>query len=39
MVQGVEIVDGFILDCNPANGELIKKVKCTTPAEVNPRVL
>jgi hypothetical protein len=36
MVQGVEVVDGYILDCNPATGELIERVKCTEPEEVNP---
>jgi acyl-CoA reductase-like NAD-dependent aldehyde dehydrogenase len=34
MVQGVVVEDGFILDVNPASGELIEKVPCSTPSEV-----
>jgi len=35
MVQGVEIVDGYIIDRDPATGEVIEKVKCATPEEAD----
>jgi betaine-aldehyde dehydrogenase/succinate-semialdehyde dehydrogenase/glutarate-semialdehyde dehydrogenase len=38
MVQGVEIVDGHIVDCDPANGNIIARVKCASPYEVDAMV-
>jgi len=38
MVQGVEIVDGHIVDCDPATGKVISRVKCTSPKEVDAMV-
>mmetsp|Transcript_15608 Transcript_15608/g.36313 ORF Transcript_15608/g.36313 Transcript_15608/m.36313 type:complete len:591 (-) Transcript_15608:510-2282(-) len=38
MVQGVEIVDGFIVDTDPATGEVIGRVRCTTETEVDRMV-
>lgn len=35
MVQGVLKEDGYLLNCNPATGELIEKVLCTTLEEVD----
>jgi succinate-semialdehyde dehydrogenase/glutarate-semialdehyde dehydrogenase len=35
MVQGVKIVEGSIVDENPANGEVIARVKVSTESEVN----
>ena len=34
MVQGVEVENGFLLDRDPANGELIEKVRINTMEEV-----
>ena len=34
MVQGVAIEDGCIVDTNPANGEVIARVPCSTPEEI-----
>lgn len=38
MVQGVVIEEGHIIDTNPANGEVLSHVKCTTPDEVDDMV-
>lgn len=38
MVQGVLIEDGCIVNTNPATGEVISRVACTTPSEVEEKV-
>lgn len=38
MVQGVLIENGCIVDTNPATGEVIARVPCTTPAQVDELV-
>ena len=38
MVQGVVIEDGHIVDVDPATGEVIARVKCSTPADVTAAV-
>ena len=38
MVQGVEIVDGCIVDTSPATGEIIGRVPVSTVAEVNAKI-
>lgn len=38
MVQGIEIVDGCIVDTNPATGEVIGRVPVSTVAEVNEKI-
>lgn len=38
MVQGVLIENGCIVDTNPATGEVISRVPCTTPSEVDTLV-
>jgi acyl-CoA reductase-like NAD-dependent aldehyde dehydrogenase len=35
MGQGVEIEDGCIVNTNPATGEILSRVKCTVPEEVD----
>lgn len=35
MGQGVEIDNGYIINKNPATGETISKVKCSTPEEID----
>jgi aldehyde dehydrogenase (NAD+) len=35
MVQGVLIEDGCLVNTNPATGEVISRVKCTLPEELN----
>jgi len=35
MVQGVLIENGCIVDTNPATGQVIARVSCTTPSEVD----
>jgi acyl-CoA reductase-like NAD-dependent aldehyde dehydrogenase len=40
MVQGVEIdSDGCLVNTNPATGEIISRVRCTTPDEIDEMVL
>jgi len=39
MVQGVQVEDGFLVNTNPATGEVIGKVEITTPEEVDATVL
>ena len=34
MVQGVSVVDGSIINVNPASGQVISRVACTTPDAV-----
>lgn len=34
MVQGVLTVDGYVIDVNPATGEEIARIKCSTAEEV-----
>ena len=38
MVQGVLIEDGCLVDTNPATGEVIGRVKCTTQAQVSATI-
>jgi acyl-CoA reductase-like NAD-dependent aldehyde dehydrogenase len=38
MVQGVIIEDGCLVNTNPATGEVISRVKCTLPEEVDRMV-
>ena len=38
MVQGVPIVDGCIVNTNPATGEVISRVRCTTPDELSKMI-
>eukprot|EP00980_Cylindrotheca_fusiformis_P006484 scaffold1377_cov126-Cylindrotheca_fusiformis.AAC.29 len=38
MGQGVVIEDGFIVNTNPATGEVISRVKCSLPEEVDQLV-
>lgn len=38
MVQGVAIEDGCLVDTDPATGEVIAKVKCSTPAEIEAAI-
>jgi acyl-CoA reductase-like NAD-dependent aldehyde dehydrogenase len=38
MVQGVQIVDGCIVDVNPATGEVIAHVKCSTQSDVESMI-
>lgn len=38
MVQGVVIENGCIVDTNPATGEVIARVPCTTPEQVDEMV-
>uniref|UniRef100_A0A7S3V078 Aldehyde dehydrogenase domain-containing protein n=1 Tax=Aplanochytrium stocchinoi TaxID=215587 RepID=A0A7S3V078_9STRA len=38
MVQGVEVQDGYLLDRNPADGSLIRKVKMSTSEEIEAAV-
>lgn len=38
MVQGVVIKDGCIIDTNPATGEIIARVPCTTPDQLDELV-
>ncbi|GKY95875.1 hypothetical protein MPSEU_000548100 [Mayamaea pseudoterrestris] len=38
MVQGISIVDGCIINKNPATNEVISKVPCTTPAELDEMI-
>ena len=38
MVQGVIIEDGCLVNTNPATGEVISRVKCTLPEEVDSMV-
>ena len=38
MVQGVVIEEGCIIDTNPATGEIIERVKTSTPEEVDAAV-
>ena len=35
MVQGIAIEDGCIVDVNPATGEVIANVPCSTPEEID----
>jgi len=35
MVQGVHIEDGFIININPATGEVLSRIKCTSASEVD----
>ncbi|KAL3939213.1 MAG: hypothetical protein SGBAC_006026 [Bacillariaceae sp.] len=35
MGQGVEVDDGFIINTNPATGEVVSKVKCSTQEEID----
>lgn len=39
MVQGVEIVNGHIVDCDPATGEVIQHIKCSTTEEIDAMVV
>jgi len=38
MGQGVELDDGFIINKNPATGEVISKVKCTSTEELDQAI-
>jgi aldehyde dehydrogenase (NAD+) len=38
MGQGVVVDDGFIVNTNPATGEIISRVKCSLPEEVDHMV-
>jgi succinate-semialdehyde dehydrogenase/glutarate-semialdehyde dehydrogenase len=38
MVQGVPIVDGYIVNSNPATGDEINRIPCTTPAQLDDLV-
>ncbi len=38
MVQGVLIENGCIVDTNPATGEVISRVPCSTPSEVQEMI-
>ena len=38
MVQGVVIENGCIVNTNPATGQVISRVKCTTPSQVQDMV-
>ena len=38
MVQGVLIENGCIVDTNPATGEVISRVPCSTPSEVEEMI-
>ncbi len=38
MVQGVEIIEGHIVDVDPATGEEIGRIKCSTKEEIDGMV-
>ena len=35
MVQGVPVTDGRLINTNPATGEVISRVECTTSDQLN----
>jgi acyl-CoA reductase-like NAD-dependent aldehyde dehydrogenase len=37
-IKGVEIVDGHIVNCDPATGHEINRVRCTTPREADTMI-